>query len=694
MHNSDFFCNFASKYQINTVSMKKLFFAMAAAALFSACTATRPEYASVDEYPVKKGSCTEVNYSPSKTEFSVWAPNSDSVILRLYSAFDAVEPIEVIRMEYRADGSYVARKHGDLKGLYYTFACYDARQQMGVLETPGIFAKAVGQNGNRGAIIDMASTNPEGWQDDVRPAFAGAKDAIIYEMHHRDMTIDPSAGVAHPGKFLAYTEHGTVSPQGEKTGIDHLVEMGITHVQILPSYDFGSIDEANADGEAVVLESGAAAGGKYNWGYDPKNYNVPEGSYSTNSADPESRIREFKQMVQALHAAGIRVILDVVYNHTYDVEHSNFNQTAPGYFYRYTADGQLGNASGCGNETASERPMMRKFMLESVRYWVEEYHIDGFRFDLMGIHDYETMNEIRRMLDNIDPSILLYGEGWTAGDAQIDVNLLAKKVAIPMMPGVGAFCDDMRDGLRGPFWDDHEGAFLAGLPGNEMSVKAGIVGCIEHPEIDWSQVNHSDKPWCKEPTQCLSYISCHDDMMLTDRLKASVKLGEGEMEKLDKLAQTAVLTSQGMPFLWCGEEVLRDKKGVHNSFCSPDEINAIDWNLKAAHKDVFEYYKAMIAIRKAHPAFHMGSADLVRENVHFLETPELVVAYAINGEAVGDSWKHIIVVLNANREAYTLPLDAEYETAVYDQKISAEASLGAHSGSLVIPAESAAILYR
>lgn len=673
--------------------MKKTILSMGLVAFLAACTAHKPAYTSVDQYPVKEGSCAEVVYSPSKTEFAVWAPNADSVFLNLYSEGNDSPAIERVRMNYRKDGAYTYTMRGNLKGTYYTFEAYDANQAFGVKETPGIFAKAVGVNGQRACIIDLSETNPEGWDKDVRPAFAGAKDAIIYEMHHRDMTIHPSAGVAHPGKFVAYTEHGTVSPQGLATGIDHLVELGVTHVQILPSYDFGSIDEANADGEAVVLESGAAAGGKYNWGYDPKNYNVPDGSYSTNPADPNARIREFKQMVQALHQAGIRVILDVVYNHTYDVEHSNFNQTAPGYFYRYTADGQLGNASGCGNETASERPMMRKFMLESVRYWVEEYHIDGFRFDLMGIHDYETMNEIRRMLDNIDPTILLYGEGWTAGDAQIDANLLAKKVAIPQMPGIGAFCDDMRDGLRGPFWDDHEGAFLAGLPGYEESVKAGIVGCIEHLDVDYSKVNHSDKPWCTQPTQCLSYISCHDDMMLTDRLKASVRLGKGEMERLDKLGQTAVLTSQGMPFIWCGEEVLRDKKGVHNSFCSPDEINAIDWNLKAEHKDVFDYYCGLIAMRKAHPAFRMGDAELVRENVHFLHTPELVVAYTLNGKAVGDDWQKIIVVLNAGKGNYSLQLDGDYTAVVYDQKIDLN-GLGHHTGRLVVPAQSAAILYR
>ncbi len=667
---------------------------MATIALFSACTVQKPDYQSVDEYPIKKGSVAEVFYTPARTLFSIWCPNADSVFLSLYADATTTEPAERILMQREKDGSWTAKQNGNLVGTFYTFTVYDPTSTYPVHETPGIFAKAVSINGERGAIIDMSTTNPDGWSQDVRPELNGIQSSIIYEMHHRDFSIDPSANIQHSGKFLALTEAGTKTDAGLTTGIDHLRELGVTHIQILPSYDFGSIDEKNADGEAVVLESGAAAGGKYNWGYDPKNYNVPEGSYSTNAADPACRIREFKQMIQACHQAGLRVILDVVYNHTYDVEHSNFTQTAPGYFYRMTPDGELGNASGCGNETASERPMMRKFMLESVRYWVEEYHIDGFRFDLMGIHDIETMNQIRRMLNEIDPSIIMLGEGWTAGGAQIPTEQLALKAHIPHMPGIAAFCDDMRDGLRGPFFDDHVGAFLAALPDNEESVKCGLVGCIEHPEVDYSRVNHSSEAWCVEPTQMISYISCHDDMMLTDRLKASIRLKKGELEKLDMLGQTAVLTSQGIPFIWCGEEVLRDKKGVHNSFCSPDSINAINWDLKAQNISVFNYYRDMIALRKAHPAFYMGSADLVRENVHFIDSPKLCIAFQINGGAVNDSWSDIIVILNANRTATTILLDGEYDIAVRDGKVSLSESLGFVEGKVVVPAESAMILYR
>ena len=620
--------------------MKKQILALSLVCSLAGCSVKAPVYESVDDYPVREGALDEMVYSPQKTIFSLWSPAADSVWLRLYSEGLGGEAQEAVAMRRGKDGTWTCSVRGDLQGKFYTFQVDDME------ETPGIFAKAVGVNGRRGAVIDLRSTDPEGWSEDVRPVFAGAKDAIVYEMHYRDYSIHPSSGVAHKGKFLALTEEGTQAESGNATGIDHLKEMGVTHVQILPSYDYGSIDETRLEDN------------KYNWGYDPVNYNAPEGGYSTNPYDPACRIREMKEMIQALHKAGIRVVMDVVYNHTFDVAHSNFHNTCPGYFYRYNADGSLGNASGCGNETASERGMMRKFIVESCRYWLTEYHIDGFRFDLMGIHDIETMRAVRAMMDGIDPTLLLYGEGWAAGAPLLPQEELAMKANILRIEGVGAFCDDMRDALRGPFSDDHKGAFLAGEKGHEESIKFGIAGCIEHPEVDMTRVNYSKAAWAAEPTQCISYVSCHDDMMLTDRLKASVRLKKGELERLDKLAQTAVLTSQGIPFLWNGEEILRDKKGVHNSYCSPDSINAIDWSLKAQHEDVFRYYQGLIALRKAHPAFRMGEAELVRKHLHFLDAPEGVVAYALDGEAVGDEWKTIVVVLNANRKAMEVALPA------------------------------------
>ncbi len=620
--------------------MKKQILALSLVCTLAGCGGKAPVYESVDDYPVRRGALDEMVYSPEKTTFSLWSPAADSVRLRLYAEGLGGEALEEAAMRRGKDGTWTCCVRGDLQGKFYTFQVNDME------ETPGIFAKAVGVNGRRGAVVDLRCTDPEGWAEDVRPALAGAKDAIVYEMHYRDYSIHPTSGVAHKGKFLALKEPNTTAESGSATGIDHLKELGITHVQILPSYDYGSIDETRLEDN------------KYNWGYDPVNYNVPEGGYSTDPYEPTCRIREMKEMIQALHKAGIRVVMDVVYNHTFDVAHSNFHNTCPGYFYRYNADGSLGNASGCGNETASERPMMRKFIVESCRYWLTEYHIDGFRFDLMGIHDIETMREVRAMMDEIDPSLLLYGEGWAAGTPLLPQEELAMKANILHIEGVGAFCDDMRDALRGPFSDDHKGAFLAGEKGHEESIKFGIAGCIEHPDVDMSRVNYSKAAWAAEPTQCISYVSCHDDMMLTDRLKASISLKKGELERLDKLAQTAVLTSQGIPFLWNGEEILRDKKGVHNSYCSPDSINAIDWSLKAQHEDVFRYYQGLIALRKAHPAFRMGDAELVRKHLHFLDAPEGVVAYALDGEAVGDEWKTIVVVLNANREDVAVNLPA------------------------------------
>ena len=653
------------------------------------CQVSKPHYESVNDYPVKSGSVKEVSYSPKQTLFSLWSPNADSVRLSLYESAEASEPICEQWLKRQKDGSWCGSVKGDQKGRFYAFMVFDPANTYAIEQTPGIFATAVGVNGRRGAIVDMRDTDPEGWSSDRRPAMERQADAIIYELHHRDYSIHPSSGVQNRGKFIALTEHGTVTPDGLASGIDHLKELGVTHVQILPSYDYGSIDETRLGDN------------RYNWGYDPVNYNVPEGGYSTDPYDPVCRIREFKQMVQALHEAGIRVILDVVYNHTYDVAHANFTQTAPGYFYRTRQDGSLGNASGCGNETASERPMMRKFMLESIRWWVEEYHLDGFRFDLMAIHDVPTMNAIRAMLDEIDPTILLYGEGWAAETPQLEEALRPIKANCTQMPGIGAFSDEMRDGLRGPFYDDHTGAFLAGLPGNEQSIRFGIVGAIDHPGVDMSKVNYSDRAWTLQPTQLIAYVSCHDDMMLTDRLRASVKpvkgeqpIADDELMRLDELAQTIVLTSQGLPFIWNGEELMRDKKGVHNSYCSPDSINAIDWSLKARNSSLCAYYAGLIALRKAHPAFRLGDAELVRKHLEFIDSPECTIAFRLTNHAGGDEWEEIVVLCNANRTPVTieLPTPGTFTAVVLNGKAGNEA-LATFEGKVEVPAQSAVILH-
>ena len=593
----------------------------------------------------------EVSYAPQETKFQLFAPNdAKQITVRVYKDGLGGKAIKRVKMQKTGNECWTATIKGDLMGMFYTF-------DMGKGECPGVFAKAVGANGKRGAIIDMKKTNPAHWCCDKRPVVKSPADLVIYEMHHRDFSIHRQ-NAQYPGKFMALTE---------PWAIDHLKSLGINAVHILPSYDYGSVDETRLSDN------------KYNWGYDPVNYNVPEGGYSTDPYKPEVRIREFKQMVQALHKAGIRVILDVVYNHTYDIEHSNFQRTYPDYFYRKTADGQYSN----------------QFMIESVKYWINEFHIDGFRFDLMGVHDIETMNAIRKAVDAIDPTIFIYGEGWSAGSCAYPQEKLGMKANIPQMPRIAAFSDEIRDALRGPFSDDTKPAFLAGLAGNKESLKFGIAGAISHPQVDMTKVNYSKEPWATEPTQMISYVSCHDDMCLVDRLQASIPdITTEELIKLDLLAQTAVFTSQGVPFILSGEELLRNKKGVHNSFESPDSINQLDWTNKTKYPQVFNYYKNLIQLRKNHPAFRLGNADLVRKHLEFIDAPESVVAFRLKNYAGRDDWRNIIVVLNANKEPMELTIpDGHYTIVCCDGTIN-ENGLGTITGSrAIVDAQSALILH-
>ena len=607
----------------------------------------------------------EVDYTPKETKFQLFAPNNaKQVTVRIYKDGLNGKTIKSVKMQKAGNECWTATVKGDLMGKFYTF-------DMGKGECPGVFAKAVGANGKRGAIINMANTNPEGWANDQHPVCKSPADLVIYEMHHRDFSI-ARKDARYPGKFMALTE---------PWAINHLKSLGVNAIHILPSYDYGSVDETRLSDN------------KYNWGYDPVNYNVPEGGYSTNPYQPEVRINEFKQMVQAMHKAGIRVILDVVYNHTYDIEHSNFQRTYPDYFYRKTAEGQYSNGSGCGNETASEKPMMRQFMIESVKYWINEYHIDGFRFDLMGVHDIETMNAIRKAVNEIDPSLFIYGEGWSAGACAIPNEQLGMKANIPQMPTIAAFSDEIRDALRGPFSDDTQPAFLAGLAGHKESIKFGITGAISHPQVDMTKVNYSQKPWAIEPTQMISYVSCHDDMCLVDRLKSSIPgITNNELIRLDLLAQTAVFTSQGVPFMLSGEELLRNKKGVHNSFESPDSINQLNWDNLKLYPQVFNYYKNLIQLRKNHPAFRLGNADLVRKHLEFIDTPENVVAFRLKNYASRDDWRNIIVVLNASKEPaeVTIP-DGQYTIVCCDGIIN-ENGLGTIKGTKTVTEPQSALI--
>lgn len=647
------------------------------------CSPAKKEYTSFELYPVRTGSLTEMEYAPEETEFTLWSPTADEVRLMLYDAGDGGHAYETVKMKPGENGTWTASVKKDLLGKFYAFNVKINDKWQG--DTPGINARAVGVNGKRAAIIDWQATNPDGWDNDRRPTLHSPADMIIYEMHHRDFSVDSTSGVKNKGKYLALTEQGTTNSAKLPTGIDHLKELGITHVHLLPSYDYASIDETKLNEN------------NYNWGYDPLNYNVPDGSYSTDPYQPVTRVKEFKQMVQSLHKAGIRVIMDVVYNHTYNTAESNFELTVPGYFYRQKEDGSLANGSGCGNETASERPMMRKFMIESVLYWMKEYHIDGFRFDLMGVHDIETMNEIRKAVSEVDPSVCIYGEGWAAEAPQYPADSLAMKANIAQMPGVAVFSDELRDGLCGSVWEKKKGGFLAGVPGEEMSVKFGIVGAIDHPQVRYDSVNYSKEAWAAQPTQMISYVSCHDGLCLVDRLKASMpNITPEQLVRLDKLAQTVVFTSQGIPFIYAGEEVMRDKKGVDNSYKSSDAVNAIDWRRKTTHADVFTYYKRLIDLRKSHPAFRMEDAEMVRKHLEFLPVDgKNLIAFRLKDHANGDRWGEIIVAYNSRNALARLEVPVGKYTVVCKDGVIDTRGLGTQTGAeVIIPAQSALIMYK
>ena len=638
---------------------------------------------SYGSYPVRSGSLTEMEYAPSATTFTLWTPTADEVRLMIYSDGWRGSFIASYAMMPAEEGTWKMVVAQDLLGKYYTFHVKVKGKWLG--ETPGINAQAVGVNGQRAAIVDWKQTHPEGWDNDRRPPLQSPADMIIYEMHHRDFSVDEASGICHKGKYLALTEQGTTNSFQLATGIDHLVELGVTHVHLLPSSDYASIDETRLDENP------------YNWGYDPRNYNVPDGSYATDPYQPETRIREFKQMVLALHRAGIRVVMDMVYNHTFYTEESNFERTVPGYFYRRMKDGSWSNGSGCGNETASERPMMRKFMIDSVLYWIREYHIDGFRFDLMGLHDIDTMNAIRKAVDEVDSSVCLYGEGWTGGVPCYPASLLALKMNVARMPGIAAFSDELRDALCGSVWEKEKGGFLAGVPGAEQSVKFGIVGAIAHPQVKYRSVNYSHLPWAAQPTQMIGYVSCHDGLCLADRLKAALPdVGFDELVRLDKLAQTVVLTSQGIPFLYAGEELMRDKQGVDNSYKSPDAINGIAWDRKFLYRDVFAYYKELILLRKSHPAFRMGDAALVCKHLRFLPVKgRNLIAYCLHGQPNGESWKDIVVAFNARSTPARLQVPAGLYRVVCKDGVIDLRGLGVHEGSeVIVPGQSALIMYK
>ncbi|MDE6161057.1 MAG: type I pullulanase [Muribaculaceae bacterium] len=664
--------------------MKHRFFTACLGALAAVAANAAADEARYAAFPTYDGDDLELRVDASGTHFTLWSPEAQAAQVLLYPTDRNSAPDDTLTMARAERGTWRASVPERLYGKFYTFRIL--HDGTWLAETPGVWAKAVGTNGRRAAIIDFGTTDPEGWATDRGPELKSITDAVVYEMHHRDMSVHPTSGIVNKGKFLALTEHGTHTAEGEATGIDHLKELGVTHVHILPSYDYNSVDESNLPANG------------YNWGYDPQNYNAPEGSYSTNPSDPATRIREMKQMVKALHEAGIGVVMDVVYNHTAENDGSNFSLTAPGYYYRHRADGSYSDASGCGNETASERRQMSDYIVNSVKYWAKEFHIDGFRFDLMAIHDMATMDRVAAELKEINPSIFVYGEGWTAGDSPLAAEQRALKENVGKMHGIAVFSDDIRDAVKGHYSDAADRGFATGKPGNEETVKIGIVGSTAHPQVDYAKGNNSKFAYATSPAQIINYVSCHDDLMLTDKLAASMPGStEADRQRAARLAQTIVFTSQGTPFMWCGEEIFRNKKGVHNSYKSPDSINAIDWSLKHANRGQFDYYRELIALRKAHPAFRMTDASDVARNIVFdkVAQPNLI-SYSIKNHANGDEWAEIKLIFNgADAPAEVKVPRGDWKIVADDGRIAADGSLGTtRGGKLTVAPVSALILAR
>lgn len=614
------------------------------------------------DYEVYTGNDLGAVYSPKMTRFKVWAPEAESVKLNLYKQGEGDNLIDQHIMKKSANGTYVFEKQGDCNGIYYTYTVVNHGEEQEAVDP---YTKAAGVNGQRGMVINLAKTNPQGFELDGYRNPEHITDAIIYEGSVRDFTMDESSGVFHNGKFLGLTEANTTNHFGEATALDYISGLGVTHVQILPAFDFETVDEKNQKAQ-------------YNWGYDPDNYNVPEGSYAVSPYDGAVRIQEMKQMVLALHSRGIGVIMDVVFNHTYRRDDSNLQKIVPGYYYRSDETGYT-NGSGCGNEVASDRPMVQKLIVDSLIYWAKEYHIDGFRFDLMGVLDIDTMNVIAERLKEIRPDIYLYGEGWNGGPSSLAEEKRAFKASAKKMPGIGMFNDDIRDTIKGSvFYDDHLG-FVNGGTHLENALRYGITGAVAHPQVDYDA--YGSKPWAKEPGQSINYVSCHDNYTLWDKLSVSCPEASEEKKKaMNRLCAAIVFTSQGVPFIQAGEEFLRskplpEKKGfAENSYNMPDAVNSIKWDNIHEYPDMIAYYKGLMALRKAHPVFRMQSEVEMTQNLCFLsDTPENVVAYLLKGKGADDTPENILVIFNGNDEEilYNLP-EGKWKILVDDKTAGAD----------------------
>ncbi|EEL70518.1 Pullulanase, type I [Bacillus mycoides] len=608
-------------------------------------------------------------YTPQHTKFRLWAPTASEAKLVTYKKWSDKIGTE-INMQQGEKGTWKAELKGNQKGLFYTY-----KVKIGDKWTEAVdpYVRAASVNGDKGAVVDLEETNPKKWKVNKKPKFKNPEDAIIYELHVRDLSIQPESGIKQKGKYLGVTEKGTKGPEGVKTGLDHMKDLGVTHVQFLPIFDYASVNEENLNEP------------QYNWGYDPKNFNVPEGSYSTNPFEPTVRITELKQMIQTLHDNNLRVVMDVVYNHMYNAAESNFHKLVPGYYYRYNEDGTLANGTGVGNDTASERKMMRKFMVDSVTYWAKEYNLDGFRFDLMGIHDYETMNEIRKAVNQIDPSIILHGEGWDL-NTPLAAELKANQKNAEKMKGIAHFNDNIRDGLKGSVFEEKENGFVNGKQNMEDRIKKGITAGIDY---DTNSSTYQD------PEQVLTYVEAHDNHTLWDKLELTNSGDSEEMRKqMHKLSSSILLTSQGIPFLHAGQEFMRTKYGDHNSYKSPDSINQMDWLRRAAFNNEVEYMKGLIDLRKKYPAFRMTSAEQIKKHIAFIDVPKNVVAYTIDGKGSGNKSEYFMVAHNANREAVdiTLPSKGPWKVLVNENQAGSKTLYVVHDNKIKVPALSSLVL--
>lgn len=635
-------------------------------------------------------------YTKEKTKFVLWAPTAKKVRVIFYGKdpYDIKASAKTIRDMHKCNkGVWVLEVYGDLNREFYNYIVNVGKEE-NILVDP--YAKAVGINGNRGMVIDLSSTNPNEWNKDERIKLKSPTDSIIYEVHVRDFTIDDSSGVSKEfrGKFKGFISSGTKIPGSEiSTALDHVKEMGFTHIHLLPIFDYGSIDEENLNKS------------QFNWGYDPKNYNVPEGSYSTNPYEASARIREFKEMVQRIHNNGIGVVMDVVYNHTYNLK-SNLNLAVPKYYYRQDDSGNYSNGSGCGNETASDRSMFRKFMVDSIVFWAKEYHIDGFRFDLMGLHDIDTMKIIRVELDKIDKSILLYGEGWTGGETPLkeDVCSIKKNINKYNKMQIAAFSDDARDVVKGHVFYSENAGFVNGGIGLEEGIKFAVVASTAHPQVDPKRSIYSTAFWANEPYQTITYASAHDNYTLWDKLQKVCKnSSKEELIRMNKLTAAIILTSQGITFIHAGEEIARskiDEAGnlVENSYCSPDFVNKINWKRKEEYNDLFEYYKGLILLRKGYKSFRMDTNEQIKNNICFMENGkefhgDNIVAYSINAKVLGDSCETIVVIFNGNNKEVSIKLPEDgWDVIVNENKAGINRIDSIENNIIKIPAKCSYIL--